>query len=80
MDAKSDADAGKCPVAHGGRSNREWWPHQLDVGVLHRNSKKSDPMGETFDYAKEFKSLDLNAVIADLKAVMTQSQDWWPAD
>jgi len=80
MDAKSDADAGKCPVAHGGRSNRDWWPHQLDVGVLHRNSKKADPLGEAFDYAKEFQRLDLNAVIADLKAVMTQSQDWWPAD
>ncbi len=78
MDAKSD-DAGKCPF-HRGPSNRDWWPEQLDVQVLHHNSKLSDPMGEAFDYASEFKSLDLNAVIADLRAVMTDSQDWWPAD
>ncbi len=78
MDTKTDSE--KCPVVHGGRGNRDWWPHQLDVGVLHRNSKKSDPMGAAFDYAKEFQSLDLNAVIQDLKAVMTNSQDWWPAD
>jgi catalase-peroxidase len=74
----------KCPVAHGAtlkaRSNRDWWPNQLDIQVLHHNSKKSDPMGEAFDYAKEFKSLDLNAVIKDLHALMTDSQDWWPAD
>ncbi|HWY14607.1 MAG TPA: catalase/peroxidase HPI [Rhizomicrobium sp.] len=71
----------KCPVTHsrGGR-NREWWPDQLDIQVLHQNSKKSDPMGEPFDYAKEFKSLDLNAVVKDLHALMTDSQDWWPAD
>ncbi|MDR7033035.1 catalase/peroxidase HPI [Mesorhizobium sp. BE184] len=84
MDAKTDDPAGKCPVAHGGgkspRSNRDWWPKQLDVSVLHRNSDLSDPMDRDFDYAEEFKSLDLNAVIQDLHAVMTDSQEWWPAD
>jgi catalase-peroxidase len=80
MDAKVD-DAGKCPVRHTKfRSNRDWWPDALDISVLHRNSPLSDPMGEAFDYAKEFKSLDLNAVIDDLKALMTDSQEWWPAD
>ncbi len=81
MDAKVD-DAGKCPFTGGGRGhrNREWWPDQLDLSVLHHNSSLSDPMGETFDYAKEFKSLDLNAVINDLHALMTDSQAWWPAD
>ena len=81
MDAKVD-DAGKCPFTGGGRGhrNREWWPDQLDLSVLHHNSSLSDPMGETFDYAKEFKSLDLNAVIKDLHALMTDSQAWWPAD
>jgi catalase-peroxidase len=69
---------GKCPVMH--RANRDWWPDHLDIQVLHNNSNLSDPMGEAFDYAKEFKSLDLNAVIADLRALMTNSQDWWPAD
>jgi catalase-peroxidase len=81
MDAKVD-DAGKCPFTGGGRGhrNREWWPDQLDLSVLHQNSSLSDPMGETFDYAKEFKSLDLDAVIKDLHALMTDSQAWWPAD
>jgi catalase-peroxidase len=77
MDAKTDESAGKCPVMH---TNRDWWPNQLNIQVLHQNSTLSDPMGEAFDYAKEFKSLDLNAVIKDLHALMTQSQDWWPAD
>jgi catalase-peroxidase len=80
MDAKTDdKSAGKCPVMHG-PSNRDWWPHTLNIGVLHQKSPKADPMGEAFDYAKEFKSLDLNAVIKDLHALMTSSQDWWPAD
>jgi catalase-peroxidase len=82
MDAKTDdKSAGKCPFSgtHGHR-NRDWWPNALDVSVLHRNSHLSDPMGEAFDYAKEFKSLDLNAVIKDLHALMTDSQAWWPAD
>ena len=83
---KTTSSAGKCPVMHGGGGtkrgprNRDWWPDALDIEVLHRNSELSDPMGKDFDYAKEFKSLDLNAVMADLKALMTDSQDWWPAD
>jgi catalase-peroxidase len=75
-------DKTKCPVSGGKRAptNRDWWPNQLDLGVLHQHSNLSDPMGEAFDYAKEFKSLDLNAVIKDLNALMTDSQEWWPAD
>ncbi|WOH81044.1 catalase/peroxidase HPI [Bradyrhizobium sp. BEA-2-5] len=82
MDAKTDEGAGKCPFTGGprGHTNRDWWPETLDVQVLHRNSSLSDPMGKGFDYAKEFKSLDLNAVIKDLTALMTTSQEWWPAD
>jgi catalase-peroxidase len=79
MDAKTDEGAGKCPFMHT-RTNRDWWPNQLDVSVLHQNSPLSDPMGKEFNYAKEFKSLDLNAVIKDLTALMTDSQAWWPAD
>ncbi|WP_075292764.1 catalase/peroxidase HPI [Pararhizobium arenae] len=85
MDQKTDT-AGKCPVAHGGghtprgRSNRDWWPELLDIQILHTHSKLSDPMGENFDYAEAFKSLDLDAVKQDLHALMTDSQDWWPAD
>jgi catalase-peroxidase len=80
MDAKTDdKSAGKCPFT-GGHRNRDWWPDHLDIEVLHRNSTLSDPMGEAFDYAKEFKTLDLNAVIKDLHALMTDSQEWWPAD
>jgi len=73
----------KCPFHHtagGGTSNRDWWPNQLKVELLHQHSSKSNPMGEDFNYAKEFKSLDLAAVKTDLAAVMTDSQDWWPAD
>jgi len=72
----------KCPVNHGNRAytNRDWWPNQLDLSVLHQHSAKSNPMGEDFDYAKEFNTLDLNAVVKDLHALMTDSQDWWPAD
>ena len=75
-------DKTKCPFTGGARGhiNRDWWPDTLDISVLHRNSTLSDPMGEAFDYAKEFKSLDLNAVIKDLHALMTESQEWWPAD
>src|SRR5665213_557588 len=83
MDAKTDdKGAGKCPFTggSGGHRNRDWWPEQLDIQVLHHNSAKSDPMGKDFDYAKEFKSLDLKAVIKDLRALMTNSQPWWPAD
>jgi catalase-peroxidase len=72
----------KCPFTGGTptHTNRDWWPNQLNLQVLHQHSTLSNPMGEEFDYAKEFKSLDLNAVIKDLRAVMTDSQDWWPAD
>jgi catalase-peroxidase len=72
----------KCPVTGGGRghTNRDWWPDHLNVQVLHGKSSLSDPMGEDFDYAKEFKTLDLNAVVKDLEVLMTDSQDWWPAD
>jgi catalase-peroxidase len=75
-------DLTKCPFTGrtGAPSNRTWWPKQLDISVLHANSPLSDPMGKEFDYAKEFKSLDLNAVIKDLHALMTDSQEWWPAD
>src|SRR5687767_5808755 len=76
------AGAAKCPVAHGARARRnpDWWPDALDISGLHRNSSLTDPMGDGFDYAKEFESLDLDAVIKDLHALMTDSQDWWPAD
>jgi catalase-peroxidase len=77
MDAKTDA--GKCPFT-GGHRNRDWWPDAVDIEMLHRNSSLSDPMGKDFDYAKEFKTLDLNAVVKDLTALMTDSQEWWPAD
>ena len=75
--------AGKCPFHHagdGGTSNRDWWPNQLNVDLLHQHSSKSDPMGEDFNYAEEFRSLDLAVVKQDLAALMTDSQDWWPAD
>ena len=71
----------KCPFKHsGGTSNRDWWPNQLRLDLLHQHSSKSDPMGSDFDYAKAFKSLDLAALKQDLAALMTDSQDWWPAD
>ena len=72
----------KCPFTGGVRARtiRDWWPSQLNLQVLHQHSSLSNPMGEAFDYAKEFKSLDLNAVVKDLHALMTDSQDWWPAD
>jgi catalase-peroxidase len=82
--ANPHAAEGKCPVDHksmsGMGSNRGWWPKQLDISMLHRNSTLSDPLGAEFDYAEAFKSLDLEAVKADLTALMTDSQDWWPAD
>lgn len=71
----------KCPMAHSrARTIRDWWPNQLNLQSLNQHSPRSNPMGEKFDYAKEFKSLDLSAVIKDLTALMTNSQDWWPAD
>src|SRR4029077_17463016 len=77
-----DKGTGKCPVMHGrgGRSNRDWWPNQLNLQGLNQPAPQSNPMGGAFDYAKEFKTLDLNALIRDLHGLMTDSQDWWPAD
>ena len=85
MDAKTDKQTGKCPVMHGTthvgmRSNSDWWPKQLNLRILRRNSSLSDPFGAGFNYAKEFKTLDLAAVKKDLAALMTDSQEWWPAD
>ncbi|PWW01561.1 catalase-peroxidase [Hoeflea marina] len=90
MDAKlkeiNDSSAGgKCPVIHGAtnvglRSNRDWWPNQLNLRILHQNSALSDPMAGSFDYIEEFKKLDLAALKQDLYALMTDSQEWWPAD
>ena len=77
------ASEAKCPFHHaagGGTSNQDWWPNQLRLDLLHQHSSKSNPMGENFNYAAEFKSLDLAAVKKDLAALMTDSQDWWPAD
>ena len=82
------SDESKCPVMHGASSqakagawtNADWWPNQLNLKILHQHSSLSDPMDKNFNYAKEFKSLDLDAVIKDLHALMTDSQDWWPAD
>jgi len=83
MDTKTNETAGKCPVMHttaGVRANREWWPNQMNLQVLHQHSSLSNPMGEAFNYAEEFKNLDLEALRKDLHALMTDSQDWWPAD
>jgi len=81
MNEESKAQAaGKSHVAGGGTTNRDWWPNQLRLDLLHQHSSKSNPMGEGFNYAKEFKSLDLAAVKKDLRELMTKSQDWWPAD
>jgi catalase-peroxidase len=84
----ASAPESRCPVAHDARrhtaasapGNAEWWPNALNLKILHQHSSKSDPMGDEFNYAKEFKTLDLNAVVKDLHALMTTSQDWWPAD
>jgi catalase-peroxidase len=80
--SKNTSTESKCPFNHGASAatNRDWWPNQVNLRVLHQHSDLSDPMGKEFDYAKEFNSLDLNAVIKDLHALMTDSQDWWPAD
>jgi catalase-peroxidase len=80
-----DMKSGGCPVMHGAvtqqaRGNRDWWPNQLNLRILHQNSAKSDPMGADFDYAAEFAKLDFKALKEDLYALMTDSQDWWPAD
>ena len=88
MDGTSGGNGGTCPVMHhaptaataGGRSNRDWWPNQLNLAILHQHSAKSNPLGATFNYAEEFKKLDLEALKRDLFELMTRSQDWWPAD
>ncbi|MEY4482134.1 MAG: hypothetical protein RIQ84_1296 [Pseudomonadota bacterium] len=85
MEHKKQAASGQCPVMHGGNtatgtSNMEWWPNALNLDILHQHDTKTNPLGADFDYAKEFKSLDLEAVKKDLKAMMTDSQEWWPAD
>jgi catalase-peroxidase len=84
MDAKTDKSAGQCPFMHhttvGVQSNRDWWPNQLNLKMLHRNSSLSNPMGAAFNYAEAFKKLDLKALKKDLTALMTDSQEWWPAD
>jgi catalase-peroxidase len=84
MDGNNVNSAGKCPVMHAAkadtRGNHDWWPEQLNLRILSQKSNLSDPMGEDFDYVAEFKTLDLDAVRADLYALMTDSQDWWPAD
>jgi catalase-peroxidase len=77
------ATEAKCPFHHSSsesRNNRDWWPNQLNLNILHQHSSKSDPMDEDFNYAEEFKSLDYEALKKDLTALMTDSQDWWPAD
>ena len=80
--ASGGSTEAKCPMGHGAsvRSNRDWWPSQLNLQFLNQHAPQANPMGKEFDYAKEFKSLDLDAVIKDLHALMTDSQDWWPAD
>jgi catalase-peroxidase len=83
MDGNDGKNAGKCPVMHGAsnkHTNRDWWPNQLNLSVLHQHSALSNPMGEKFNYAEEFKKLDLEALRKDLHALMTDSQEWWPAD
>ncbi|MDP3515875.1 MAG: catalase/peroxidase HPI [Pseudohongiella sp.] len=88
MDTNKSNSAGKCPVMHGSNTklggqaatNKSWWPNQLNLGILHQHSPKSSPLGDGFNYAEEFKKLDLAAVKKDLEALLTDSQDWWPAD
>src|SRR5690606_27972958 len=90
MENSNSGDISKCPFHAGAQSeqqpkpatyqNHNWWPNQLKLDILRQHSSLSDPMGEHFNYAEEFKSLDLEAVKQDLRELMTDSQDWWPAD
>jgi len=85
MDQKNASSAGKCPVMHGGAtsagvSNMEWWPKALNLDILHQHDSKTNPLGAAFNYREEVKKLDVDALKNDLKALMTDSQDWWPAD
>ena len=83
MDGNDHSNITMCPVMHakaGVRSNSDWWPNQLNVKILYQNSSKSDPISRDFNYSEEFKKLDLKALKKDLYALMTDSQDWWPAD
>ena len=88
MKSDQETTIGKCPVMHGGNTriggggtkNMDWWPNQLNLKILHQHDKKSNPMGEEFNYADEFNKLDLPAVKKGLAAVMTDSKAWWPAD
>lgn len=88
MDSMATANTGKCPFSHGSTtnhnpsatSNKHWWPNQLNLNILHQHDRKSNPMGEDFNYAEEFKKLDYQALKQDLYDLMTNSQDWWPAD
>ena len=82
------SEENKCPVMHGamtthsstGTSNKDWWPNQLNLGILHQHDRKSDPMDWGFDYREEFKKIDYDALKKDLNDLMTDSQEWWPAD
>lgn len=88
MDTKNNGNTGGCPFSHGSATsnkakvttNRDWWPNQLNLNILHQHDKKTNPLGEDFDYREEFKKLDYFALKKDLEALMTDSQDWWPAD
>ena len=85
MENRNIAAAGKCPVMHGGatvagRSKTDWWPKALNLDILHQHDSKTNPLGPDFNYREEVRKLDVEALKRDLKALMTASQDWWPAD
>jgi len=81
----SELEKGKCPVMHGANTESQnnvmnWWPNALNLDILHQHDTKTNPLGDSFNYAEEFKKLDLGSIKEDLKALMTDSQEWWPAD
>ena len=85
MDQQNSGSTGKCPVMHGGATsasstNMDWWPKALNLDILHQHDSKTNPLGPNFNYREEVKKLDVDALKKDLKALMTDSQDWWPAD